>query len=173
MSNMIKPKRIFVVGHMGAGKFLFTEALAKKLGWQLIDANPSLERYIGRNFVEIFGQQGEAAFHQCEAEIISHYINNKEHFVMVMEESVIATEENRKLLASEYVIYLRVSTVTQIERMNLKDGRVPLLPVDDLKAFLDKQHIERDHLFEEVATLIIDSVGVDEDVNTTMKAIEE
>lgn len=171
MSNMIKPKRIFVVGHMGAGKFLFTEALAKKLGWQLIDANPSLERYVGRNFVEIFGKQGEAAFHQCEAEIISHHINNKEHFVMVMEESVIATEENRKLLASEYVIYLKVSTTTQIERM--KDGRVSLLPIADLKAFLDKQHLERDHFFEEVATLIIDSVGVDEDVNTTMKALEE
>jgi shikimate kinase len=174
MSNMIKPKRIFVVGHMGAGKFLFTEALAKKLGWQLIDANPSLERYIGRNFVGIFGKQGEAAFHQCEAEIISHHINNKEHFVMVMEESVIATEENRKLLASEYVIYLKVSTETQIERMKMKvnGGRDPLLPIPDLKAFLDKQHQERDHLFEEVATLIIDSVDVEDDVNTAMKAIE-
>jgi shikimate kinase len=48
---MKKPERIFVIGHMGAGKFLFTEALAKKLGWKLIDANPSLERYIGRNLV--------------------------------------------------------------------------------------------------------------------------
>ena len=43
---MTKPKRIFVVGHMGAGKALLSEALAKKLGWQFIDANPSLERYI-------------------------------------------------------------------------------------------------------------------------------
>ena len=39
---MAQPKRIFVVGHMGAGKFLLSEALAKKLGWQHIDANPSL-----------------------------------------------------------------------------------------------------------------------------------
>lgn len=167
---MIKPKRIFIVGHMGAGKFLFTEALAKKLGWQLIDANPSLERYVGRNLVEIFGKQGEACFHQCETEIISHYINSKENFVIVMEESVIATEENRKLLALEYVIYLKVSTKTQIERM--KDGRKPLLPISDLKAFLDKQHQERDHFFEEVATLVIDSVNVDTDVNTAIKAIE-
>ena len=30
--DMIKPKRIFIVGHMGAGKFLLAEALAKKLG---------------------------------------------------------------------------------------------------------------------------------------------
>src|SRR5579871_6631402 len=54
---MTKPKRIFIVGHMGAGKALFGEALAKKLGWQYIDANPILERYIGRSLNEIFGKQ--------------------------------------------------------------------------------------------------------------------
>lgn len=35
---MKKPKRIFVIGHMGAGKALFSEALAKKLDWQFIDS---------------------------------------------------------------------------------------------------------------------------------------
>lgn len=172
---MSKPKRIFVVGHMGAGKFLFSEALAKKLGWPLFDANPSLERKMGRAFSEIFGQQGEAAFHQFEAEIITHYIHHHENFVMVMEESVIATEENRKLLASEYVIYLKVSTETQIERMKSGQNGVipaPLLPIANLNAFLDKQHLERDHLFEEVATLIIDSVDIDEDVNTAINAMD-
>ena len=88
-----------------------------------------------------------------------------------MEESVVATEENRKLLSSEFVIYLKVSTSTQLARM--KGGRIPLLPVADMKAFLDKQHTERDHLFEEVATLTIDSVSVEEDVNTIMKALEK
>lgn len=159
---MTKPKRIFVVGHMGAGKALLSEALAKRLDWQYIDANPSLERYIGRNLKDILGAQGEEAFHRCEAEIISHYMR-KEHVVVVLEESVIATKENRKLLSSEFVIYLKVSTPTQMERM--KGGRVPLLPIDDLKAFLDKQHLERDSLFEEVATLTVDSIAVEEDVN--------
>jgi shikimate kinase len=167
---MTKLKRIFVVGHMGAGKALFSEALAKKLGWQYIDANPSLERYIGRSLHEILGKQGEEAFHQCEAEILSHYIG-KEHVVVVMEEAVIATEENRKLLSSEFVIYLQVSTPVQMERM--KDGRIPLLPIADLKAFLDQQHLERDSLFEEVATLTIESVSVEEDVDKIMKALEE
>src|SRR4029079_12446090 len=100
---MVKPKRIFIIGHMGAGKFLLTEALAKKLGWDVIDANPSLERYIGRSLNEILGTQGEEAFHQCENEILSHYIG-KEHIVVVLEESVVATKENRKLLSSEFVI---------------------------------------------------------------------
>lgn len=167
---MSKPKRIFIVGHMGAGKALLAEALAKKLGWKYIDANPSLERYIGRSLNEIIGKEGEAAFHRCEAEIISHYIG-KEHVVVVLEEAVIATEENRKLLSSEFVVYLKVSTPVQIERM--KGGRIPLLPIVDEKAFLDKLHLERDHLFEEVATLTIDSVSVEGDVEKIITAIQE
>ncbi len=165
---MTKPKRIFVIGHMGAGKFLFTEALAKKLGWDLIDANPSLERYIGRSLHEILGEQGEEALHRCESEIISHYIS-RENIVMVLEEAVIATAENRKLLSAEFVIYLKVSTETQMERM--KGGRAPLLPIADLKAFLDKQHLERDSFFEEVATVTIESVSVEDDLNVIMRKL--
>jgi shikimate kinase len=165
---MTTPERIFIIGHMGAGKALLSEALAKKLGWEYIDANPSLERYIGRSLSEIVGKQGEEAFHRCEAEIISHYIGKK-HVVVVMEEAVIATEENRKLLSSEFVIYLKVSIPVQIERM--KGGRIPLLPINDINAFLNKQHIERDHLFEEVATLTIDSVSVDEDVDKILQSV--
>ena len=165
---MTKPKRIFIVGHTGAGKSSRGEALAKKLGWQYIDANPGLERYIGRNLNEILGKQGEEAFHQCEAEIISHYIG-KEHVVLVMEEAVIATEKNRKLLSSEFVVYLKVSTPVQIERW--PDGRSPLLPITDRKTFLDKQHLERDNLFAEIATLTIESVSIEEDVNKVIKAL--
>lgn len=166
---MNQPKRIFIVGHMGAGKASLSEALAIKLGWRFIDANPSLERYIGRSLKEILGEQGEEALHRCEAEIISHYIG-EERVIVLLEEAVIATEENRKLLSSEFVVYLKVSTPIQIERM--KGGRVPLLPIPDLKAFLDKQHLQRDSLFEEVATLTIEPTSVDEDVSKIIKALE-
>jgi shikimate kinase len=168
-AKMAKPKRIFIVGHTGAGKSLLGETLAEKLGWQFIDANPGLERYIGRNLNEILGKQGEEAFHQCEAEIIAHYID-KENIVMIMEEAVIATEKNRNLLSSEFVIYLKVSTAVQLERWS--NGRSPLLPIADRKAFLDKQHLERDSLFEEVATLTIDSISTEDDMNKIIKALQ-
>jgi shikimate kinase len=128
-----------------------------------------LERYIGRSLNEILGKQGEESFHRCEAEIISHYIN-KEHVVVLLEEAVIATEQNRKLLSPEFVVYLKVSTPVQIERM--QGGRTPLLPISDLKAFLDKLHLERDPLFEEVAMLTVESVSVDADVNKIINALE-
>lgn len=155
---------------MGAGKALFSEALAKKLGWQFIDANPSLERYIGRSLQEILGKQGEEAFHRCETDIISHCLS-KEHIVVVLEEAVIASEENRKLLSQSFVIYLKVSIDEQIKRM--QGGRTPLLPIPDLHLFLEELHHARDHLFEETATLVIDSVSVEEDVEKIIKTLEE
>jgi len=167
---MTKVKRIFIVGHTGAGKSERGELLAKKLGWQYVDANLGLERYIGRNLDEIMSKSGEEAFHQCEAEIISNYIG-KDNIVVALEEAVIATEKNRKLLASEFVVYSKVSIPMQMERWTR--GRSPLLPIVDLEAFLDKQHVERDSLFEEVAKLTVElSSSAEEDVNKIMQAIE-
>ena len=172
-------KRIFIVGHMGAGKFIFTEALAKKLGWQIVDANPSIERYIGRQTRDILGEQGEAAFNRCQADIIA-YCTGKENVVVLLEECVVSSEQCRKLLSSEFVVYLKVSIPTQLSRM--QNGRVPSLPVDDMKSFLEKQHHERDAFYEEVATTVVESVGysddaleinkiIEEDVNKVMKAL--
>lgn len=176
---MTKPKRIFIVGHMGAGKFIFTEALAKKLGWHIIDANPSIERYIGRHTQDILGEEGEAAFNRNQADIIFHCMG-KENVVVLLEECVVSSEQCRKLLSSEFVVYLKTSVQTQLERM--KNGRVPSLPVDNMKDFLEKQHRERDAFYEQIATLIVESVGssneageinkiVDEDVNKVITTI--
>lgn len=173
-------KRIFIVGHMGAGKFIFAEALAKKFGWQLVDANPSIERYIGRQTREILGEQGEAAFNRSQAEIISHCIG-KESVVVLLEECVVTSEQCRKLLSSEFVVYLKTSISTQLGRM--KNGRVSALPVN-MKDLLEKQHHERDAFYEEVASLVIESEGfsdkveeinkiIDEDVNKVVKAMKE
>ncbi len=167
---MQQTNRIFIVGHMGAGKFIFTEALAKKLGWQIVDANPSIERYIGRQTRDILGEQGEATFNRCQADIISHSIE-KENVVVLLEECVVLSEQCRKLLSAEFVVYLKVSIPTQLGRM--KNGRVPSLPVEDMKNFLEKQHRERNAFYEEVATLIVESVGYSDQVSEINKIIEE
>ncbi|MAZ39663.1 MAG: hypothetical protein CMF49_06045 [Legionellales bacterium] len=167
---MSKPKRIFILGHMGAGKFIFTEALAKKLGWHLVDANPSIERYIGRQTRDILGADGEAAFNRCQADIITHWLN-KDNIVVLLEECVVSSEECRHLLSKEFVIYLKVSIPTQLERM--KNGRAPSLPVDNLEKFLQQQHQERDDFYEEIATLIIESTGFSDQVSHINKIVDE
>lgn len=152
-----------------AGKALYSEALAKKLGWQYIDANPSLERYIGRNIRDIIGEIGKEHFHACEAEIIAYYIG-KENVVVLLEEGVVESTKNRQLLSSEYVIYLKVSVAEQMKRMKI--GRTSLLPISNLEEFLVNQHKARDGFYEEVAKLVIDSIGVNEDITFTLKYLD-
>lgn len=163
-------KRIFVVGHMGTGKFIFTEALAKKLGWGLIDANPSIERYIGRTTREILGEEGEAAFNRSQAEIITHSMQ-KENVLILLEECAVSSEECRRLLSSEFVVYLKCSIPTQLGRMN--NGRVSSLPIADMTAFLEKQHKERDDYYEEVASLIVESEGSSDDESEIERIVNE
>jgi len=64
-------KRIFIIGHPGAGKALLAKNLAEKLGWQFIDIDLGLEFRVGRILPEIIGKQGENAFHDCESEILA------------------------------------------------------------------------------------------------------
>lgn len=45
---MTKPKRIFIIGHSGASKWVLAEAVAKKLGWKYVNADFSLAPSIGR-----------------------------------------------------------------------------------------------------------------------------
>jgi len=55
----------------------------------------------------------------------------------------------------------------------MKGGRIPLLPIADLKTFLDQQHLKRDSLYEEVASLTLESVSVEDDVNKIIKNIRQ
>lgn len=173
---MSKHKRIFLVGHMGAGKGVVGKALADKLGWQFIDADIGLEHKIGRPLADILGKQGVESLHQCEAQILSHYIG-KENVVVTTDSAIICTPKNRQLLSSEFVVYVKVSSPVQIERMANKDYQ--LLPVVDQKSFLEKLHEERDSLFEEVSKFTIDtdkSKSVDDvahDISEILKDFEK
>lgn len=164
----MKTNRIFVVGHMGTGKYVFTEALAKQLGWDVVDANPSIERYIGRLTKDILGEEGEKAFNRSQADIISHNLS-KNNIVVLLEECAVTSSDCRQLLADEYVVYLKASIATQLGRM--KNGRISSLPIDDLESFLSKQHQERDAFFEEVATLIVESEGFSSDESVIKEII--
>ncbi len=173
---MSKHQRIFIIGHMGAGKGLVGKALADKLGWQFIDADFGLERSVGRTLNEIIGKQGEDALHQCESEILAHQLS-KEKIVVVTDSCIISTEKNRKLLASEIVVYLTVSTPVQLERMS---HPLPLFPIADRKVFLDKLHRERDSLYDEISSLTIntdntqsmDSASFTDTLNIIIKTLD-
>lgn len=147
-------KRIFIVGYPGSGKALLANTLAEKLGWQFINADFGLEFHIGRPLTEILGSEGEYAFGRCQSEILARLLT-QENIVVATDASIANHEKNREMLASEFVVFLQVSTAVQVERTERNPGS--LLPVANLNTFFDTLHAERDDLFAKIATITIHS----------------
>ena len=87
--------------------------------------------------------------------------------------SLLASEKNRQLLSSEFVVYLKVSTAVQLERT--PQNPASLLPINDYTNFLDKLHHERDSVYAKAANLIIntDDNALEEHVLSIVKSIEK
>lgn len=145
--------RIFIIGHPGAGKAVLGKALAETLGWKFIDADTGLESQIGRPLTDILGKQGVKSFYHCMADILSRHVD-EEHIVVTTDASIVCNEKTRKLLSSQFVIYLKVSTAVQLQRGARQTE--PLVK-PDIRAFLDKLHQERDSLYEQTAHFTINS----------------
>lgn len=168
---MNQPKRIFIVGHSGAGKGFLAQALADHLGWQFIGADFGLAPSIGRTATEILGKQGEDSFNQCLNDILKNMIS-KENIVVATDDSIVCTEKSRKLLTSEFTVYLKVSTAVQIERISYNR---PLLTVTNYETFLNKLRQERDAFYDEVSSFSLssDKGSIEEHVASVMKAFKK
>lgn len=156
---MSQHKRIFIIGHIGAGKGLLGKAVSEQLGWEFIDADLGLEARVGRYLAEIVGKPaGVQAFLECQEKILQNQLK-KENIVVATDASLLDFDKNMKLLSSEFVVYLKVSTPIQIER--LSRSSTTLLPKENYIDFLEAMHKERDSVYEKVSSLIIDSDSSD------------
>ncbi|QLZ67321.1 shikimate kinase [Legionella sp. PC1000] len=167
---MNQPQRIFIVGHHGAGKGLLAKSVAQSLGWRFVDADLGLEFHVGRHVSEILGDPGSAAFYECQFDILTS-LCTQEHIVVTTDSSVVLSLKNRQLLRDEMTIFLDVSTPVQIDRT--ARNTTSLLPISSLSDFFDQLHDERDNLYKEVATLIIqgDDGKLEEHTRGIVKAV--
>lgn len=159
--DMTKSKRIFIIGHSGAGKGVLAEAVAKKLGWKYINADFSLAPSIGRTSADILGSEGDAKFQHCLSDILEHQ-THQENIVVSTDDSIVCSAQNRKLLSNEFTVYLQVSIDVQMER--IAHNR-PLLSSKDYKAFLQQLRDERDAFYEQCAKFSLSSDNGDIDTH--------
>lgn len=150
---MNHPKRIFIVGHPGAGKALLSKTLAEKLQWNFIDADIGLEYRIGKPLIEILGAEGSQDFYECQFNILQS-LTKLTNVVVATDVSVVCDPKNRELLAKEFVVYLKTNTATQIERT--ARNPMPLLLSDHIDSLFDYLHEDRDSFFLALSDLTID-----------------
>lgn len=146
-------RRVFIIGHPGAGKAVLAKALSEKLGWQVIDSDFGLEFRIGKPLIDILGKQGQDNFCEYQSRILSSQLT-LENVIVITDGSIVCNEKSREILSSEFTVYLRVSMPIQLQRTIRSE--LPLLQGADLKKVLETLHEERDDFYEQIAHLVID-----------------
>ncbi|MDY7573337.1 bifunctional shikimate kinase/3-dehydroquinate synthase AroKB [Actimicrobium sp. CCI2.3] len=149
-------KNIFLIGLMGSGKTTVGRALARKLNKRFIDSDHEIEARTGASIPVIFEVEGEAAFRQREAEVISD-LTALDDIVLATGGGAILNEASRAMLAERgTVIYLRASINSILHRTSHDKNR-PLLQGPDPRRRLEELSRQREPMYAAIADIVIDT----------------
>lgn len=161
---------IFFVGLMGAGKTTIGRQLAKQLNKTFYDSDHEIERRTGVNIPLIFELEGEEGFRRREAVVIEKLTQMK-NIVLATGGGAILLRENRENLKSNgTVIYLRAH-VNELWQRTHNDKNRPLLQTKNPREKLEQLFEERDPLYKEIASIVLDTGG--QPVNGIVHHIEQ
>lgn len=151
---MSLPKRVVLVGPMGAGKSTIGRLLAKELGYRFLDSDRIIEERCGANIPWIFDVEGEDGFRQRETAMLDE-LSGETGTVLATGGGAVMRAENHGLLKKNaVVVYLKTSIDQQVERTR-KDRNRPLLQNDDPEGVLRRLFAIRDPLYTELADIVM------------------
>ncbi len=150
------PGSIFLVGLMGAGKTSVGRLLAKHLNKNFYDCDQEIERRTGVKIPVIFDIEGEKGFRERES-VVLRELAGLHDIVLATGGGAVTREENRRVLIENgRIVYLRAS-LDDLWQRTKHDRNRPLLQTSDPRTTLEQLFAERDPLYMQVATLVINT----------------
>lgn len=152
------PRRIFLVGPMGAGKTTLGRRLAMLTGMRFVDSDHEIERRTGVDIPFIFEKEGEEGFRRREQDVIAELAAADGVVVATGGGAVLNVDTRARLHAAGHVIYLEASIDQQLRRTARSKHR-PLLRSGDRRAILTRLLQERGPLYREAAHRVVRTDG--------------
>ena len=147
---------ISLIGMPGGGKSTIGKLLARRLELNFVDVDATIERESGCTIADLFGQEGEPAFRQHEADALSRLVRTGPS-VIATGGGAVLSGASRELLRSEtFPVYL-FAPPAELWRRVRKNSRRPLLRVADPYARLCELFEQRHGLYCEVAALTVET----------------
>lgn len=167
---------ITLIGYRGTGKSTLAGPLAKRLGWDWIDADVELERRAGRSIQDIFATDGEPEFRRLERELLAELLK-RDRLVIAAGGGAIGNPETRAdMKAAGPVVWLQASADT-IERRLATDPttgqRRPNLTSSGGRQEIERLLAMREPLYRECATIVLDTeqASTEQLVNVVVVAV--
>lgn len=152
---MTRPRRILLIGMMGAGKSTTGRLLADRLGWPYLDSDDEIERQTGRSVPEIWKEDGEAAFRVEESRVLAEACRSERPAVVSVAGGAVLDLDNRAIIrAGGLVAWLRADVATLAARVGTGEGR-PLLSAGPAEA-MARLYAIREPVYAELADVVFD-----------------
>jgi shikimate kinase len=112
---------IFLIGFMASGKSTVGRALARSLGWRLLDTDDLVEQREQRSAERIFSESGEAFFRRAESEILRSLDDLRSAVVATGGGLFLGYESRRWMLGHGRTVWLDVPL--EAARRRVEGGR--------------------------------------------------
>jgi shikimate kinase len=153
---------VVLVGLMGAGKTSIGKRVAKRLGRRFVDSDQELERATGKTARQLLADEGVESLHAREAAVVDGALASDEPLVVGAPASIVLAPAMRDRLRQEHVVWLRADPHWLTEKMAQSDNEQrPFVDTDP--DVLVRLHAERAPLYEDVASVVVESTRRDKD----------
>jgi len=151
--------KIILVGYMASGKSTIGKLLSESLHIPFFDLDYLIETNLNLKVNEIFEQKGELFFRKKEREVLAHFLNTTDTYVLALGGGTPCYYDNFELYQSSSIhsIYLKASVSTLLERLYDQKATRPLvssLSKQDLQEFVAKHLFERSYFYHQVKTIV-------------------
>jgi shikimate kinase len=148
--------RAIIIGAPGAGKTSVGRRVAERLGVEFHDSDAAIEKRAGKPVSDIFLSDGETEFRRLEREVIAESLKDIDGVLSVGGGAVL-DPDTREAFSRHTVVWLEVDLGNATKRVGMNSAR-PLL-MGNVRGTMTTMLNERTPLYEEVATVTVDTSG--------------
>ena len=151
---------IVLIGYRGAGKSSVARELARRLGWEWIDADVECERQAGRSISEIFAEGGEASFRELESQVLVELVRRQQTVLAAGGGAVLRADNRALLVSAGKVVWLKADAATIHRRIAADEttaARRPNLTAQGGEREIVETLAQRMPLYRQCANLEIDT----------------
>jgi shikimate kinase len=168
--DLLRGVNLYLVGMMGAGKTTVGRILARELKYHFFDTDEVITQAANQSIADIFAKEGEEAFRDIEAQVLSQLCAYK-NLTVATGGGIILRSMNWSYLRQGIVVWLDVPVDQLCDRLRLDTTR-PLLQDGELKLKLENLLKERERFYSQ-ADVRVCIGGDDTPEVVAARAIEE